>query len=191
MKTAFRNTMAGAALTAGLIGIGLVSLSSNAESKPATDGKLNDPTIVAIFDAANTWDIETGKLAIDRGQSKDVREFGEMLARDHKMVRQQGRDLAARLGVTPTPPADFAMGKGSCGSDQEAERTSRRGVRQGLPRPRGGVPQGCPGCTHHDAAAGSPERRSEGAREQGRACIHRSHAEGPKPARRVPEGLGR
>lgn len=111
MKTAFRNTMAGAALTAGLIGIGLVSLSSDAESKPAGDGKLNDPTIVAIFDAANTWDIETGDLAIERGQSKEVREFGEMLARDHKIVRQQGRDLAARLGVTPTPPADFAMAK--------------------------------------------------------------------------------
>jgi putative membrane protein len=29
-----------------------------------------------------------------------------MLARDHKMVRQQGRDLAAKLGVTPTPPKD-------------------------------------------------------------------------------------
>ena len=29
-----------------------------------------------------------------------------MLARDHKAVRQQGRDLAKKLGVTPTPPKD-------------------------------------------------------------------------------------
>jgi putative membrane protein len=29
-----------------------------------------------------------------------------MLARDHKNVRQQGRDLAKKLGVTPTPPKD-------------------------------------------------------------------------------------
>jgi putative membrane protein len=29
-----------------------------------------------------------------------------MLVRDHRMVRQQGRDLAAKLGVTPTPPKD-------------------------------------------------------------------------------------
>jgi putative membrane protein len=29
-----------------------------------------------------------------------------MLARDHKVVRQQGRDLARKLGVTPTPPKD-------------------------------------------------------------------------------------
>lgn len=64
----------------------------------------DDATIVAIFDAANTADIETGKLAMERGQSKDVRDFGAMLVRDHEMVRQMGRDLAKKLGVTPTPP---------------------------------------------------------------------------------------
>lgn len=66
---------------------------------------LDDPTIVAIFDNANTADIQTGKLAAERAHSKEVRQFGAMLARDHAMVRQQGRDLAKKLGVTPTPPA--------------------------------------------------------------------------------------
>ncbi|GEM_PF-1357798 len=70
---------------------------------------LDDPTIVAIFDAANTWDIETGTLGQEKGSTKDVRDFGAMLVRDHRMVRQQGRDLATKLGVTPTPPADFAL----------------------------------------------------------------------------------
>jgi putative membrane protein len=65
---------------------------------------LDDATIVAIFDNANTVDIETGKLAAERGRSNEVREFGAMLARDHEMVRQQGRDLAKKLSVTPTPP---------------------------------------------------------------------------------------
>jgi len=59
--------------------------------------KLDDPTIVAIFDAANTWDIETGQIAEKKGSNKEVRDFGAMLARDHKMVRQQGRDLAKKL----------------------------------------------------------------------------------------------
>ncbi len=66
---------------------------------------LDDPTIVAIFDNANSFDIETGKLAAKRGQSNEVRQFGAMLARDHDMVRQQGRNLAKKLAVTPTPPA--------------------------------------------------------------------------------------
>jgi putative membrane protein len=73
--------------------------------------KLDDPTIVAIFDAANTWDIQTGDLAAKKGTTKAVKDFGAMIARDHKNVRQQGRDLAAKLKVTPTPPKDFALAK--------------------------------------------------------------------------------
>src|SRR5687768_18622438 len=73
---------------------------------PGCWGCPDDPTIVAIFDAANTADIETGLLAAERGASKEVRDFGNMLARDHRQVRQTGRDLAKKLGVTPTPPKD-------------------------------------------------------------------------------------
>jgi putative membrane protein len=65
---------------------------------------LDDPTIVAIFDGANTADMETGALAAEHGSTNEVRDFGAMLVRDHKNVRQQGRDLAKKLGVTPTPP---------------------------------------------------------------------------------------
>jgi len=72
---------------------------------------LDDPTIAAIFDAANSADMETGKLAAERGSTKAVRDFGAMLVRDHKAVRAQGRDLAKKLGVTPTPPADDASAR--------------------------------------------------------------------------------
>lgn len=81
------------------------------ERAGAQDAKLDDPTIIAIFDAANTWDIETGAIAAKKGSSKEVREFGAMLARDHAIVRQQGRDLVKKLGVRPTPPGDFALAK--------------------------------------------------------------------------------
>ena len=77
----------------------------SADAAPITSA-LDDPTIVAIFDAANTADIETGTLAAERGSSKEVRDFGSMLARDHRQVRQLGRDLAKKLAVTPTPPKD-------------------------------------------------------------------------------------
>lgn len=72
---------------------------------------LDDPTIVAIFDAANTWDIETGRLGAKKGTTKEVRELGAMFARDHGAVRQQGRDLAKKLAVRPTPPKNFGMAK--------------------------------------------------------------------------------
>ena len=88
-----------------------IAVELSARSSPIDETALDDPTIVAIFDAANTADIETGLLAAERGHSKEVRAFGEMLARDHKQVRQTGRDLATKLGVTPTPPQDDAAAK--------------------------------------------------------------------------------
>lgn len=94
-----------------LVAFTLASLAIPASPAQAQAPKLDDPTIVAIFDAANTADIETGALAEQRGSSREVRDFGAMLARDHRMVRQQGRDLAAKLGVTPTPPKDDQSAK--------------------------------------------------------------------------------
>ena len=88
---------------------GLCTLPAQASSQ--ANGGLDDPTIVAIFDAANTWDIETGAIAARRGRSSEVREFGKMLQMDHSMVRKQGRDLAAKLGVTPTAPKNFGMAR--------------------------------------------------------------------------------
>ena len=77
-----------------------------AQAKPAID----DAAIVGIFDIANTWDIATGSLAAQKASRKDVKDFGAQLERDHKMVQQQGRDLAAKLKVTPTPVAnDFPL----------------------------------------------------------------------------------
>jgi putative membrane protein len=84
----------------------------------------DDPTIVAIFDAANTADMETGALAEQQGSSREVRDFGAMLVRDHNAVRQQGRDLAAKLGVTPTPPKDDQSAK-----DHAAAMARLRGLK--------------------------------------------------------------
>jgi putative membrane protein len=102
-------------IAAGLIGLSAslllaaAAVAGNAPRPSATT--LDDPTIVAIFDAANTADVETGELAARKGSSKEVRDFGTMLVRDHKAVRQQGRDLAKKLGVVPTPPIDDASAK--------------------------------------------------------------------------------
>lgn len=118
-------SIAHAAVIAALVVGGTTLASVRAGSLGATPrAALDDPTIVAIFDAANTWDIETGSLAEKKGTTKDIREFGKMLVHDHTMVRQQGRDLAKKLGVTPTPPKDFAMAK-----DHEAAMKTLRAAK--------------------------------------------------------------
>ena len=87
---------------------------SHAPSRVAAKAvaSLDDPTIVAIFDAANTWDIDLGNLALKKSSNKDVRAFADMMVRDHSAARKLGRDLAKKLHVTPTPPGkDFALYK--------------------------------------------------------------------------------
>ena len=96
--------------TAALVAVlPIAALSTTARAQAA---KLDDAAIVGIFDAANTWDMSTGGLAAKKGTRQDVKDFGAQLVRDHTSVRTQGRDLARKLGVTPTPVAkDFALKK--------------------------------------------------------------------------------
>src|SRR4051812_27265616 len=110
-----------AALSTALLVSPLYAQTATQAAKPALD----DPTIVAIFDAANTWDMETGALAVKKGSRRDVRDFGHMMVRDHEAVRKLGRDLARKLKVTPTPPGkDFPLYK-----DHVAAMQRLRGLR--------------------------------------------------------------
>jgi putative membrane protein len=90
--------------------LAIVATAQSPSHPPAATAP-DDPTIIAIFDTANTTDIETGRLAAERAENPTMREFGAVLARDREQVRQLGRDLAKKLGVTPTPPKDDATAK--------------------------------------------------------------------------------
>jgi len=83
----------------------LIALGALLAATP-THPALDDPTIVAIFDAANSYDIETSQLALKQSHAKAVRDLAQQFMHDHGAVQQQGRDLAKRLGVTPTPPKE-------------------------------------------------------------------------------------
>jgi putative membrane protein len=91
---------------------------------PSRSAALDDPTIVAIFDAANTYDVETSGLALQKSHNTAVRDLARQFANDHQAVRQQGRDLAKKLGVTPTPPESFALALDHAKVMKELERTS-------------------------------------------------------------------
>jgi len=65
---------------------------------------LDDATILAIFDQANTADIVTGRLGAKYGASEQVRALARMVATEHVAVQQMGRDLAKKLKLMPTPP---------------------------------------------------------------------------------------
>ena len=71
-----------------------------------TQSRLDDGQILALFDEANTVDIWTARLAMSRSQSADVRRLASMVIADHEAVQHSARELAKKLHITPTPPAD-------------------------------------------------------------------------------------
>jgi putative membrane protein len=61
----------------------------------------NDAQIAAIVVAANTVDIDAGKLAESKTKNKDVRAFAERMVADHSGVNEQAVALVQKLHVTP------------------------------------------------------------------------------------------
>ncbi|MFL6606546.1 MAG: DUF4142 domain-containing protein [Steroidobacteraceae bacterium] len=60
-----------------------------------------DPQIAAIVVAANQVDIDAGKLAKAKSSSKEVKEFAELMVKDHTGVNQSATELVKKLHVTP------------------------------------------------------------------------------------------
>lgn len=110
--TAASTTVAVAQTVHATPAVTLASTHAPTHATARASAAIDDPTIVAIFDAANTWDINLAHLALRKSHNKDIRTFADMMVRDHTAARQLGRDLAHKLNVTPTPPGkDFALYK--------------------------------------------------------------------------------
>ncbi len=63
--------------------------------------KLNDAQIAAIVVAANTVDINAGKLAEKQARDKQVQGFGRQMVTDHTGVNKQATDLVNKLKLRP------------------------------------------------------------------------------------------
>lgn len=72
-----------------------------AASKPAATAAVTDPQIAAIVVAANTVDVEAGKLAQSKTKNQKVKEFADSMVRDHTAVNKAAVALVTKLGVTP------------------------------------------------------------------------------------------
>jgi putative membrane protein len=67
----------------------------------AQAGAPNDAQIAAIVVTANQVDIDAGKLAESKAQSKDVKQFGQQMVTDHTGVNKSATDLVTKLKVKP------------------------------------------------------------------------------------------
>ncbi len=61
----------------------------------------SDPEIAAIVVTANQVDIDAGKLAQSKAQSKEVKDFAARMVADHTGVNKSATELVEKLHVTP------------------------------------------------------------------------------------------
>lgn len=80
---------------------------SSTGASASAAASLSDPNIVYILDQANAADSARGRLAMTKGTSTDVKNFGRLMVGEHHALRLQGQQLAKKLNVTPqAPPND-------------------------------------------------------------------------------------
>ena len=86
----------------------------------------SDAQIAHIVVTANQVDINAGKVAQKRGASREVREFGKTMVRDHTAVNKQATALVKKLKVTPANnPTSKDLQKG--GTDNLAQLAKLKG----------------------------------------------------------------
>jgi putative membrane protein len=64
----------------------------------------NDTTFVRKASEDGAKEVAMGKIAVDNGQSRAVKQFGHQLVEDHSTANQKLSALASRKGLTPSPP---------------------------------------------------------------------------------------
>ena len=80
---------------------GVVFASSFAQGQTSPAGGPTDPQIAMIVVTADNVDIDAGKLAANKSSNPKVKEFAELMVRDHTSVNKQATDLAKKLKLTP------------------------------------------------------------------------------------------
>jgi len=79
----------------------LIALLATGALSTAHAANPNDAQIAAIVVAANTVDIDAGKLAESKTKNKEVRAFAQRMVADHSGVNKQAVALVQKLHVTP------------------------------------------------------------------------------------------
>lgn len=85
-------------ITIGTLSILVAFASTTAFSQSAAP---SDAQIAGIVVAANTVDIDAGKLAEGKAANKEVKQFAQQMVTDHTGVNKQATALVQKLKVTP------------------------------------------------------------------------------------------
>lgn len=101
---------------------GVFALSGSAFAQSAPD----DAQIAGIVVAANTVDIDAGKLAQKMAQDAEVKAFAQQMVTDHTGVNKQASALVKKLKVTPRD-SELSKSLKQGGADNIAKLKSLKG----------------------------------------------------------------
>lgn len=95
--TALGNTAGGSVATDSAAAMGTTS---------PTTGTLTDPQILALSAAAHQAEIDMSKVAQEQATNAQIKQFAEMMIRDHQRLLDEGNQLAQQANITPAAPAN-------------------------------------------------------------------------------------
>jgi len=107
MKTTLRSSM----LTALFVGSAAIAGPRVADAGPQPDShalgtkdtdnqELSDGQILGVVDTANTSEIDQANVAITKAEADSVKEFAQMMIKDHTAAKERDRALAAGIGIS-------------------------------------------------------------------------------------------
>ncbi|MGH8173327.1 MAG: DUF4142 domain-containing protein [Rhodanobacteraceae bacterium] len=88
-----------------LVFAALATLAVAAIAQTASAAAVSDAQIAAIVVTANSIDIANGKIALERSKSTTVRDFANLMIKDHTAVNASATALVTKLGVKPESSA--------------------------------------------------------------------------------------
>ena len=104
---------AGVGCFALLLGMGVATAQSgDMGATGAGSASAADKAFVKKALAGGMAEVELGKLAAEKGNSDDVKQFGQKMVVDHTKLGDQMKPIASQLGIQPPsslPPAEMAL----------------------------------------------------------------------------------
>ncbi|HEX3593484.1 MAG TPA: DUF4142 domain-containing protein [Polyangiaceae bacterium] len=99
-----------------LVGIAFVApRAAHAEPKPAPHASngakaanktdLSDAQLLGIADLANTGEVGQATYAMSKTQNEAVKQFAQLMIKEHGAARDKGRSIATELGIAAAPSA--------------------------------------------------------------------------------------
>jgi putative membrane protein len=70
-------------------------------SQTPVAGELSDPNIAAVASAANQDEIQSSRVALEKGENAQVKQFAQRMVDDHSRMEQEMQALLQSKGITP------------------------------------------------------------------------------------------